>query len=182
MSNWTVKKRIVCGFTSILLLLGVLAVSSIVLLHKIENNINVILVDSMPGVTIAGQIKCNTINGHLAVWRHFIAKTPEDKRGQEETITNTSALNDKLMADYEKTITTEEDRQIFEKLKQTRADYGNARQKMLEMSLAAHWRMRSNSTGSRSIPPTRRLARPLTLSSPITRTVAKSTARPAGPH
>ena len=60
MKNWTIKKRIVCGFASILLLLGVLAVSSILLLRKIDNNIKVILVDSLPGVTTAGHRRSST--------------------------------------------------------------------------------------------------------------------------
>ena len=67
MKNWTIKKRIVCGFTSILLLLAVLAASSILLLHKIGTNVQAIVVDSLPGITIAGQIKYNTIESHLAV-------------------------------------------------------------------------------------------------------------------
>ena len=110
MKNWTVKKRIVCGFATLLVLSGLLAISSILLLHKVETNIQAILVDSLPGVTAYGQIKHNTSEAHLGRLAPFHS---QNRRRQEATAGDDNqqtiaAVNDKLMADYEKTITTPE--------------------------------------------------------------------------
>ena len=71
MKNWTIKKRIILGFTTILALFAVLAVTSLVLLKTIKGHQADITDDALPGITASGQIKYLVCEIQLSVLRHL---------------------------------------------------------------------------------------------------------------
>jgi methyl-accepting chemotaxis protein len=136
MKNWTVGRRIVAGFASLLVLFVVLAVTSLTLLRQVHGQMKIIVSDALPGTIIAGKLKYNTSEAHQAVWRHIFSSKSEDKLQFEKKLITFVESNDKLMEDYKRTMFNAEDLQNFEKLSQARIEYAKVRQHMLELSRA----------------------------------------------
>ena len=136
MRNWTIGKRVGTGIAVILLLFAGVGAASFVLLREVKKNVNLILGDALPGVTLAGEIKANVSEIELDVFRHVLAKSPEDKKAFEEKIDGLKQTIEGEMGDYEKTITQPADRELFGQLKETRLAFITARGPVLELSRA----------------------------------------------
>jgi len=133
MNNWTIRKRIITGFTIILVLVGVLTVTSYILLRQAKESAHFLTVDAMPGMNAMSQIKGQVCEIQLNVLGDLLGKTPEEHKKYRDTIDAARENILKIMDDYEKTITTSEDRDVFEKLKVARDHYVNVRNQMLDL-------------------------------------------------
>ncbi len=134
MNNWTIRKRITFGFAAILLLFAAVAVTSKVRLTTVKTQQQVITEDALPGLGAAGDIQVIASEIQINVLRHFLAKTPEEKKQFEEKIDGFKALAQKGLDDYEKTIFRPDARQCFEALKTARLEYIQARGPVLALS------------------------------------------------
>jgi methyl-accepting chemotaxis protein len=136
MKHWTIKKRIVLGFATTILLGVVLAGSSWFLLGNIRNNLEHITADALPAMGAAGKLIQNVGLIQISVLRHPLAKSAEEKKELETQIDAWLSENTKTLDEYSKTITRAEDRTNYEKLKETRTPYGKARTQFFELSNA----------------------------------------------
>jgi methyl-accepting chemotaxis protein len=136
MNNWTIGKRILVGFSTILALVVALALTNVMLLRSINNRQRTILDDALPGMKATAKITDNTAQSQIAVLRHVLVKTDQERKTFEEKLAALSADNEKLYAELEKTISRPEDRAAFEKAKELRAEYAKPRAQVLELSRA----------------------------------------------
>ena len=138
MKNWTIGKRVTIGFAAILILLGVMAAASIVLLRQIKGHQEGILGDALPGITASGQIKYLTSETELTVSRVVTAKTPEARKTFEDNMQAQMNQIQKVLDDYEKTIVRSEDREQFNRLVAARDLYLKALNPVLEAASAGN--------------------------------------------
>lgn len=134
MLNLTIGKRVILGFTVVLLLFAGVAGTSLYFLHQVKIHENEILDDALPGITATAKIKDLTSEIQLAVLRHLIARTPEDKKTFDDQIVALKNQNQKYLEEYQQTIFRPEDRDGFEKMKIAREAYITARAPILELS------------------------------------------------
>ena len=133
MKKWTIKQRIVAAFTAILALVAVLTIASFVLLRQAKAAAHFLAVDAMPGMDAMSQIKGTVGEIQLAVLRDLLAKTPEDRKKFREAIDSQREHIAKLMDDYDKSITTSDDRELFDQLKAARDQYITVRNQLLDL-------------------------------------------------
>ena len=133
LKNWTIRKRIVAGFATVLLLVAALTVTSYILLRQAKDAAYFMTVDAMPGMDAMSQIKGLVGDCQIDVLRDLLAKTPEDHKKFRDAIAAGHDKRDKLRDDYEKSITTSEDRELFGKLKEAAAQYSTARNQLLDL-------------------------------------------------
>jgi methyl-accepting chemotaxis protein len=136
MSSWTIGRRIVVGFAAVIGIAGVLGVFAYARLIAIETQATRITVDSLPGIYISSQMEAEAESRFGLVVKHVLARHPERKTALEGELAAADARMARLMADYERTITTTQDRQNFERCKTTGARIREIRAKVLPLSQA----------------------------------------------
>jgi methyl-accepting chemotaxis protein len=136
MKNWTIGKRVILGFGTLLVLVVALAATNRYLLHTIEAHLLGILNTAVPGMQHTARINNNTALSQVCVLRHIAAKSPEEKKLYEETIAGWAGENSAAYEGYEKTLTTPESHALFEKAKDLRGQYAKVRAEVFELSRA----------------------------------------------
>jgi methyl-accepting chemotaxis protein len=136
MKNWTIGKRIIFGFATVLVLVVILAVTSALSLRSIRKDLAMVTEDSLPGVTAMGKVDGFVNEIQIDVLRHMLAAKAEDKKALEDGLDAKKQEIQKALDEYEKTLHLEEDRQNFKKLQEARDNYVKARGPLLELSRA----------------------------------------------
>jgi methyl-accepting chemotaxis protein len=133
MNNWTIKKRIVCGFAVILVLVAALAIASFVLLRKARMEADFMNTDALPGTVAMADIRTEVGDMQIVVLRTLMAKTPEERKKWEEAADNLRVELGKDLAEYEKTIHLDEDRVMFKEVAAARERYIAARASLFDL-------------------------------------------------
>lgn len=136
MKNWTIGKRVTIGFATILAILGLVAVTSYILLGQIKEHQQDVIEHALPAISTVGQVKYLACEIELNISRQINAKTPEQQKAADENIEGQQAQIQKVLNDYEKTITRTEDRDEFNKLTSAREADLNAIEPILAASRA----------------------------------------------
>jgi len=134
MKNWTIKKRIIAGFTAIVALstiMGFLAWNS---MRTIAGHSDDLIGDAIPGMDMSSDLMQHLTHAHLTLIRHVLTANLDEKRAYEATITEIAADNTKLMNGIEAICNDPQEKDIFEKMKQARQDYIAARAPILQLS------------------------------------------------
>lgn len=113
MGHWTVGKRIVVGFSLVVLVVTGFAGISYWKLHIIDNEAHTLLIDCVPGQQAAGKIEATIKENYLATLKHVMAATAAEKSAVEEEMKAITGNVSKVFADYDATITLPEDRVMF---------------------------------------------------------------------
>ena len=90
-------------------------------------------VDAMPGMDAMSQIKGMVSDSQNYVLSDLLAKTPEEHKQIHDKVTAQHDRIMKLLDDYEKSISTEGDREQFAKLRQIREQYIVSRNQLLDL-------------------------------------------------
>jgi len=153
MQNLTVGKRVTLGFVVVLLLFAGVAGSSIYLLRQVKAHESEILDNALPGVVASAKIKGVASEIQIAVLRHLMAKTPEDKKSFDDRINSLKEENQKYLDEYVATITSADRRKQFEEMKIARENYIKTRAPILELSRSgkAEEAMEANRTRLRPV-------------------------------
>jgi len=123
MSQWTIGKRVAMGFVAVLLIIAGLGAYSVSRLFRIQEQSNVVVGDCLPGMYLAGQIEVLVKDNYMHTLRHTVASTPEAKAAVEADMKATRERITEILASYEKTITVEEDRKLFDAMKPLRVQF-----------------------------------------------------------
>ena len=113
MSTWTIAKRLAVGLgvcVSVIVGLGAFAVSR---LNNADELASHIALDSLPGVTQFGQIRANILEMTGLMMEHMASEDPARLDALEARIKTLTEANGALIAEYQKTITSEEDQRLF---------------------------------------------------------------------
>jgi methyl-accepting chemotaxis protein len=136
MSSWTIGRRIVVGFAAVIAIVAGLGVFAYARLIAIETQSTRITLDNLPGIHFSGQMATEAESRFGLVLKHVLATNVEQKTAVEADLAAADARMARLLTDYERTITTTEDRQIFERCKTAGARIREVRAQVLPLSRA----------------------------------------------
>ncbi|HWA26921.1 MAG TPA: methyl-accepting chemotaxis protein [Lacunisphaera sp.] len=136
MKNWTIRQQINFGFISVLAIMTLLGAFAYRRLVTIQANADTITADCLPGVYAIGRIEAEVRSAEMDLREHVLAESPEVMEAKEAALLQCRDRITQLFADYEKTITRDDDRALFEKLKAFRPQYLGARNEVQELSRA----------------------------------------------
>jgi methyl-accepting chemotaxis protein len=136
MKNWTIKKRIIAGFTILVLLstiMGILAWNS---MRTIGTHADEVANKNVPGLALGGGIMQNLAMAHLVLVRHVLTTNVDEKRADEATLKEIGETITKLAGNLEAVCTSQEEKTALEKTKQARQNYLVTRESILQLSNA----------------------------------------------
>jgi methyl-accepting chemotaxis protein len=134
MKNWTIGKRVTFGFAAILTILLVVAAVSFELLSQIKKHQQDVIDHALPAIATAGQIKYLVCEIELNISRQINAKTPEAQKKADSQIVELQGEVQKVLDDYEKTISRPEDRDEFNRVTSVRESHAKAIEPLLAAS------------------------------------------------
>ncbi|MGC4072849.1 MAG: methyl-accepting chemotaxis protein [Nibricoccus sp.] len=136
MKKWTIRRRILTGFSLVILLTCALAATGIYFLREIKADSTEIVTGDIPGLVLASQILNNTGDIQLELARHRLALTQEQMADHEARIKAIAEVNEKAIKQYEALIIGDVEENLFKELRQAQRAYIEARGPMLELSRA----------------------------------------------
>ncbi len=134
MKNWTIKKRVISGFAGIVAITTLLGCIALLCLARIDVSIGKVTQQSLPGLHMSGQIEAAIAHNGCLVLKYILAEDGATKAKIKAKIDAQRDSNTQLIADYEKTVVTEEDRKVLAKMKGAREAYGKVRTEVLRLS------------------------------------------------
>jgi methyl-accepting chemotaxis protein len=153
MNNWKIGTRIAAGFTAITVIVMTLGIFAYSQLGTIEASAKRITEDSLPGVYHIGQIKAQTLQRYLVLEQLIATSNPKEVARLEAEGLQLQSTITKLLADYEKTIHLDKDRQLFEAMKTVQAPYIEKFREAVEAAGTGHNRNRAQQIADREIAP-----------------------------
>ncbi len=136
MKSWSIGKQISAGAGATLLFIFVLGAFAVTRVRSIQREAEVITGDCMPGVYLIGKIDADLKASELEVREHILNTSEADMAQNEAEMQRLSTSVTQIRADFEKTIARAEDRALFEKIKETRPAYLDARAAVIQLSRA----------------------------------------------
>ena len=134
MKNWTIRKRIVTGFSVLVALSAVMGILAWMSLRDISGHADDLSSDNIPGLSISADLLQNLGRAHLFLMESVLTTNLEQRHVYEAQIQEIAATNTELMAETEKYCNDPEEKQLFYKIKQARLDYVNERSEILQLS------------------------------------------------
>jgi methyl-accepting chemotaxis protein len=116
-SQMTIGKKFTLTATLLLALTVALGIGSLVSINSLHKSVDTIVTDPLPGVYRISAVESllNEIRGDN--WRHIAATDANDKQAMEQKAKEANAKISENLQEYERTITTAEDRELFGKIK-----------------------------------------------------------------
>lgn len=134
MNNWKIGTRISAGFgivIAIALVLGVFAYSQV---ERINQDSALVTQAALPGVYVIGQIQANTQAAYSLELQHIISSSREEMERLDTEVHDLRTRITTMYATYEKSLSDDKDRELFDRLKAARADYNGAADRIFAMS------------------------------------------------
>jgi methyl-accepting chemotaxis protein len=144
MNNWKIGTRISLGFGLTILFTLLLGAGAYWQLRAVNRTAVRIVEDCLPGTYVMGQLKSETIArwGLMETYLHLNASggSSVEKAALEAEITASVTRIDGIVVDYQKTITTAEDKRLFDALLASRAVYSQGFAEVMNLSRAGKHR------------------------------------------
>ncbi len=131
MNQWTIGRRLVVGFTTVLLIVVAMGTFGIVRLLTIRADAQRVVFDSLPGTASSGAITAAVKDTYSQTFKYIHAQSPAEEKAIEAEIATTKTAIAKLLADYEKTITQADDRRNFEAVTPAREKFLGVRDNVI---------------------------------------------------
>ncbi len=134
MKNWTIGKRIIFGFASIILISAILGVFAFVRVNTISHEATHIAKQSIPTSVLCGEMKFNLRTVLLCTYQHIGSNDKADMVQLEATIEKARARNTEIFAELDKLVTDPKGLAQLEKVKSVRGAYAKTTNAVLEIS------------------------------------------------
>ena len=134
MKNLSVGKRITGGFLVVVLISVVLGVFASTRLSDIRNKADAITADSLPGVFMIGQVQAIAKDNYSAVLEHVISTDKSEMEQIEARGREAGTRVTKLLEDYQGTIRTKRDRELYDAIVEARKEFLVGRDKVYALS------------------------------------------------
>ena len=118
MKNWKIGTRMAGGFGALLCVSIGLGVFGYIRVMAIQESAEHIAGDAMPGMYLVGQSVSDVHRTMALLLQHVQTKDPADLARTEASIQEIRTQLGRLHSDYEKTISTEKDRQLFQAMQE----------------------------------------------------------------
>ncbi len=130
----TFSKRIISGFTGLLVVALALGGISIWALNTIHQSCQSLKDDSIPGLVAIDQITANTRGNVIQLARHIMSEKPAEMAEVEKQIEAARKSNAEALAAYEKTATTDAEKVEFKAFADLRDQWIKVRKQAIELS------------------------------------------------
>jgi methyl-accepting chemotaxis protein WspA len=127
MGNWSIRSRIIAAFSTVILIIGILAWFTLHMLDSIRKQATDITGDSLPGVLYMGEIDSRVRANYALTLRRIGMTAAENKRYGDQIQTNDDRIAELLKA-YEPTVLDQEDRGLFDSLRRLLPPFAAAEQ------------------------------------------------------
>ena len=121
------------GLIAVMVLVGVFSIYSLAGLNKITNQI---ITDPLPGTAMMATVRAAALTARGDAWRHIAEPDPLKEAEMERSIEESKGKGAQALQAYESTITTADDRALYDKLKPAWQHYMDALPGVLALSRA----------------------------------------------
>ena len=132
MKSWTVGTRIIFGFAAMLVIAAAIGLYAVIMMVGIHHDAATITQRNLPGVYLVGQIESLNLTNYLNTHRLALVDTAEERTSIQARMKDVTDRMSAIYAEYEKTITTPEDRRMFEAVQAARAVYADRRREFTQ--------------------------------------------------
>ncbi|PTY07658.1 chemotaxis protein [Opitutaceae bacterium EW11] len=133
---WTIGRRIVAGFATLLLILAAIGAFSFLGVKAIERSTVTMDERAMPSIVLLGQVESLVKENFINTTQHYLAESVEEKARIAKDMDAKSAALTELYKKYETLLMTEADQQAYKTIKDRRAAYRDMRVRVLGLSTA----------------------------------------------
>ena len=112
----TIGRRFAITAATLLSLMIVLGIFSLARTSSIANLVHTVVTDPLPGIYEVSRVEIALQQIRGNVWKHMASVDANQKAGAERDIQDLKLSIDQTLADYEKTISTAQDRDAYEKV------------------------------------------------------------------
>jgi methyl-accepting chemotaxis protein WspA len=130
----TVRKKIVLGFSAVILLMVGLCVFAYMQLRGIEAQATALRVESVPGLYLAGRLHTVSVSTYTSVQQLILERDPARMQQIKAYLEDRTAERLDLLKKYEPTIRTEKQRELHEATKTALAPYMTVRRQVERLS------------------------------------------------
>jgi methyl-accepting chemotaxis protein len=133
MNSWTISRRIIFGFTTMLLIAVALGAIALWRLEGINQSVLVLADNTLPSVLALDECAALSRENIFTIMRYADAESAEQRKELEDRIAANRARVDELFKKYEHLIADNEDRRLFEEAKRVRTVFASTRTRYLEL-------------------------------------------------
>lgn len=141
LARMSIRAKISIVVTFLLLSMSGLGVLAIVKMRSINANTVDIQTSWLPSVRLLGELRAGVTTYRNVIRQHMLAETLEEKLANEKTLETVVASNTRIRANYEKLITSPEERAIYEEWSRVWDTYKKGTLEVMELSRKAAGRM-----------------------------------------
>jgi len=126
MHSWTISRRIVTGFAVLVALTALLGLFALGQIDRLRKDIGEFNVNTLPSVIALGECS-SLIRDNLSAALQFTMADSDAKRAElEQRIVANRLEVDRLFTNYDRLISDDEDRRLFEEVKRHRGEFREA--------------------------------------------------------
>ena len=134
MNAGTVRKRVILGFSAVILLMIALCAFAYVQLRGIESQAIALRANSVPGLYLVGRLSAVSISTYTSVQQHILERDPAKMQQIMSYIHDKTTERLDLLKQYDNTISTPKARDLNEETKAALAPYMAVRGEVLKLS------------------------------------------------
>jgi hypothetical protein len=137
MKNWKIGLRMATGFGAVICIAVALGVFAYTRVGVIDSTATRITADCLPGVSAIGQAQNNLTTTYSLLSQHVNSTDAAEMARVDSEAQNVRSRNVQVLADYEKSITTQADKEMFESLKASRGMFWASFDEIAKLSRAS---------------------------------------------
>jgi methyl-accepting chemotaxis protein WspA len=131
---WTVRQRIIIGFSAVMAIMMGLTTFAYVRLRDIEAQATVLRSDLIPGLYIIGRLKAVSIETYTATQQHILEEDPAKDEQIMSFIQQKTTERLDLLSQYQSIITTAREKELFNAMQEALQPYMVVRTQVLKLS------------------------------------------------
>ena len=132
--NMSISAKLITSFMVVLALSVFLGVFSVFQLAKVNQTSTDMEINWMPSVRTTSDMNTNTSDFRINETEHILSQTQEEMDTQEKDMSEVLALFDKNRAEYEKLISSAEERKLYDDFIKSWNSYLNVHEKLMAIS------------------------------------------------
>jgi len=133
MKSWTISRRIISGFTVMLLIVIGLGSFAIWRAQSLKGAISLLADNSLPSVLTLRGCAGATRDNIFTALRYTDAESAEERKALDDRMAENRSSIDEAFKKYESLISDSEDRRLFDETKRTRTAFASARARYLDV-------------------------------------------------
>ncbi|HWQ94376.1 MAG TPA: methyl-accepting chemotaxis protein, partial [Gammaproteobacteria bacterium] len=111
--NLKISTKLIASFLAVLALTGFMGVFSIIQLAKVNQVATDMGANWMPSIRVVSDLNTNTANFRIAELQHVLSPSKDEMATYEKDMTSVLAQFEKNLAEYEKLISSSEERELY---------------------------------------------------------------------